>query len=181
MHALQYHIESVHERKRMFRCELWDSSYTSTQNLKKHTLLKHEGKQPLKIKCEICFYDFTCKSSLKPHVKSVHENAKPFDCNYCNRSFSRKDHMKNHTALLHENEKPLKCKICSAEFPSKYLLNGHTKSHGNKPLKCDQPHCNFAYTYKSELRKHVKTRNIFQLFKIKKTSHSYQMINLSTK
>ena len=50
------------------------------------------------------------------------------------------------------------CKICSAEFPSKYMLNGHTKSHGDKPLKCDEPYCNFAYTYKSELWKHMKNK-----------------------
>ena len=80
---LNKHVESVHERKKPFKCN------------------------------NICDYSCSQKGHLKPHVASVHEVKKPFKCNiyYC--KCSQNNIKNNHVESIHERKKPFKCGICN--------------------------------------------------------------------
>ena len=62
-------MDSVHEGKKPFKCNLCDASFAEKCNLKKHVSTVHEGKKPFK--CDICKADFTSKQIMNTHISSV--------------------------------------------------------------------------------------------------------------
>ena len=46
------------------------------------------------------------------NVLSVHEDKKPFKCDFCDYNCSKKGAMSQHVASVHENKKLFKCEIC---------------------------------------------------------------------
>ena len=82
---------SVHEKKKPFRCEICDNSYSRKDNMTQHVLTVHENKN---IKCRICDKRFTTKQTMKIHDASIHKEMKPYKCEICNYSCSAKGSMK---------------------------------------------------------------------------------------
>ena len=71
------------------------------------------------------------------HIHSVHEEIKPFKCNFCDFETAKKQNIKNHIECIHEGKKPFKCNICDFETAQKRNLKNHiTRVHeGKKPFK----------------------------------------------
>ena len=67
---MKTHIESVHEKKKPFKCDICDYSFSQKSDLKKHHESVHEGKRPFK--CEICEKTFNRKTNMATHVAKVH-------------------------------------------------------------------------------------------------------------
>ena len=59
---LKKHIESVHDKKKPFKCDISDQSYSQIFDLKKHIKSVHEKKKPFK--SEICDHSFSQMSGL---------------------------------------------------------------------------------------------------------------------
>jgi uncharacterized Zn-finger protein len=61
------HIESVHEGKKPFKCNICDVTFFQKGDLTKHGKTVHEGKKPHK--CNGCDKAFSQKGSLNPFMK----------------------------------------------------------------------------------------------------------------
>ena len=59
------------KKKKPFKCNICDASFTQKGNLNGHVASIHEGKKPFK--CSICDASFTKKGHLDGHVALVHE------------------------------------------------------------------------------------------------------------
>ena len=70
------HIDSIHNGKKPFDCNVCSKIFTHKSNLNKHIKIVHEGKKPYA--CSICSSAFATKQSLKKHIDGVHEGKKPF-------------------------------------------------------------------------------------------------------
>ena len=97
------HIASVHEGTKAFKCDTCDKNLTTKKGMNNHIASVHKGTKPFK--CEVCDYSFSQKSSLKTHVSSVHEGKKAFKCRICDKSFSEKGSVKKHVSIIHEGKK----------------------------------------------------------------------------
>ena len=84
-------IQSVHEGKKPFKCNICDTGFSYKGHLNVHFESVHNGKKPFK--CNICDASFSRRDSLKRHNKSVHEEKRPFTCNICNGMFSHKGNL----------------------------------------------------------------------------------------
>ena len=60
---LNSHMESVHEKKKPYKCEICDANFTEKQGMVSHTQSVHEGIKPFK--CDICDATFTQKFHSK--------------------------------------------------------------------------------------------------------------------
>ena len=58
---MKTHVASVHERKKPFKCDICDYSFSLKNTMKRHVMTVHGGKKPSQ------------KGSMKTHVASVHE------------------------------------------------------------------------------------------------------------
>ena len=59
-------MESVHEGKKPFKCNICDTAFSQKQKLNGHVKSVHEGMEPFK--CNICDKAFSYKHTLKGHV-----------------------------------------------------------------------------------------------------------------
>ena len=94
---LKMHIESVHEQKKPFKCNICDVGFSHKGYLDKHI---HEEKKPFK--CNDCGTSYSRKGNLNRHIKSVHERKEPFKCNYCDKAFSLKGNLNRHIGSVHD-------------------------------------------------------------------------------
>ena len=67
---MKLHVESVHEGKKSFKCELCDYSCTRKDNMKTHVASVHEKKKPFK--CEMCDYCCSLRGDLNKHFRRKH-------------------------------------------------------------------------------------------------------------
>ena len=56
------HVSSVHERKKLFKCQICDQRFSEKGNMTKHMATIHGGKKPLK--CEVCEKTFLSRVPL---------------------------------------------------------------------------------------------------------------------
>ena len=120
---MKNHVESVHEKKKPFKCSQCESSFCKNSNLKQHIKLVHEGLRPFV--CPICLNSFQYKVDVKKHIESVHEGKKPFTCTICNSSYTRKLSLRQHIATVHEGNKPYACTLCKSSYTRKLTLRKH--------------------------------------------------------
>ena len=53
---MKKHVQSVHEKKKPFKCDICDYSCSNKNVLKKHVTAVHDEKQPFKFEiCDKCF------------------------------------------------------------------------------------------------------------------------------
>ena len=130
---MEKYTTSIHEGKKVFKCNMCDKNSIWKHAMKQHMASVHEGKKPFK--CEVCDYSCSQNSSLKRHAASVHEGMKPFKCAICDYSCSRKVYLKAHVASVHEGKKPFKCEVCDFSCSQKHKLKQHLESvHENKNI-----------------------------------------------
>ena len=72
---MKIHIDSVHEGKKPFKCNICKAIFAGKRDWNKHVASVHEEKRPFK--CTICDANFAKKGNFKRHVTSVHEGKKP--------------------------------------------------------------------------------------------------------
>ena len=68
---MKAHIESVHEGKKKFKCQICDYSCHTKCNMNRHISIVHEENKPFD--CNICEKAFSSRHSIKHHIVSVHE------------------------------------------------------------------------------------------------------------
>ena len=79
---MKQHIEPAHERKKPFKCDVYDYSSSQKFHLNLYISSVHDQTKPFKY--ELCDYDCSRKSILKNHVAKVHERIIPFIHTYMN-------------------------------------------------------------------------------------------------
>ena len=122
-YRLSTHTESVHSDK-TFECSFCKKLYSGKDSLHQHLLRIHEGK---KQKCNICGLGLSYNGFSK-HLKNVHGGRKTFKCELCLNSFSKKANMIRHVITVHEKKKLFNCSICGKCYGSNGELSRHTKS-----------------------------------------------------
>jgi len=118
--ALQNHMNEVHEKKIVARCDKCDKGFTQKNALKRHIDSVHEGKRPHL--CTICGSSFAENKKLQLHIAAVHKKEKPFSCHLCGIRFARKDKLNVHIQAVHEGIKPK---------PRRPKSEGHVSNSGH--------------------------------------------------
>ena len=118
-HALQNHIETVHEGKRPFKCATCGFGFTEQK-----VLLKHQEVVHLIFKCTICNFDFSSSHNLEKHSQVVHKGE---------RSELGKEIFFTQIVSYETIAKAqFLCKICMAGFLTRIDLNTHKScAHGD--------------------------------------------------
>ena len=71
---MKTHIESVHEIKKPFKCDICEYRCSQKNDMKRHIESVHEKKEPFK--CDICDQKFNRKTNMTRHVATVHGGIK---------------------------------------------------------------------------------------------------------
>ena len=93
------HINSVHGKKKYFKCSICESNFQYQTSLNNHIKSVHQRRKHFK--CNICESNFECEISLNNHISSVHEvKNQPYlniiTLNVCgSKSHGRIDQVKN--------------------------------------------------------------------------------------
>ena len=172
--ALKYHLEKVHEGKKMeikkFPYKTLHFRHTEkiecpkcgkkVYGLNKHmlnctwtgSLKKYRKNYP----CELCDNVYMSLRKLNDHVKCFHEGEKEYSCHMCGKQFTQTHTLKSHILTVHEGRKDHICNHCSKPFGMAKNLLAHIKSVHEK-LK---PHlcvtCGKSYAHSNALNYHVK-------------------------
>jgi uncharacterized Zn-finger protein len=149
-------MNSVHEGKKPFECDICESTFSRKDALYKHVKQTHE-EPDLKHQCNICSKAFKNKDYLTRHVSAVHEGKKPFQCNVCSSAFCSKFKLKQHIGGVHEGTKPYQCHLCDAKFYFPSVMNKHiARIHeGKKEDKIKCSICDKLLASRDSLRDHI--------------------------
>jgi hypothetical protein len=102
--TLKTHINTVHLKKRNFKCEHCECTFGQKGHLKTHINTVHLKKR--NFKCEHCEYICGQKGQLKTHINTVHLKKRNFKCEHCECTFGEKGNLKTHINGIHTNPKP---------------------------------------------------------------------------
>lgn len=125
-------------------------------HLVRHIRHIHHGVQPngVKPECDICGLVVSTQSNLTAH-RLKHTKPRRFVCKVCNKGFDAAFHLLEHMNI-HTGEKPHACEICGKKFARTTLKTSHMRIHtGEKPFKCKQVDCERAFSYNSDLKRHL--------------------------
>ena len=156
--VLQKHMNEVHEKKIVARCDKCDKSFTQKNALQEHIERVHEGKRYI---CSFCGLELTSKKGLRQHMETIHEGKRPHLCTICGADFSQQQHLKRHIESVHE-KKQHPCSMCDKVFMDTGYLKKHIKiKHRAFTLEQRKPHlcieCGLRFTLRGNLTKHTKT------------------------
>ncbi|XP_065221129.1 zinc finger and BTB domain-containing protein 41-like isoform X2 [Planococcus citri] len=88
--AWSYHVKSVHERCKDFKCSYCDKGFVTKQHLLIH--IKNH-----KYVCHFCAKSFTARFKLRAH-KECH---RIFECHICDKKFFRNHRLQRHIEVMH--------------------------------------------------------------------------------
>ena len=144
--GLKRHIETVHERKNPFQCNMSDRKVSSKDQLKKHKSLSHS------YQCDNCEKMFTILFDLNNHNASTHSifDKKPFKCNYCDVTIKLKRQLKRHIEEIHMRTKSFQCEDCDKLFGRKTYFKKHNSL--NHPYPCNS--CKKKFIKRLQLKSH---------------------------
>ena len=109
--SLKRHIETFHEGKKPFKCNLCEFSSATNYGLDCHEKSIHVREKPFK--CDTCEAFFGLECNLKRHIISAHGKKRPFQCYLCDANFKLKQRLKRHTDRVHEGKKTFKSYKCN--------------------------------------------------------------------
>ena len=102
-----------------------------------------------------CDISFTGKDDLNGHINAVHDEKKPFKCEFCDYSYDQIDILQQHVASVHEGKKPFIFEYCDYCSYQKEDVQQHVASvhEGKKPFKCE--YCDYCSNQKGDMQQHV--------------------------
>ncbi|KAA8492838.1 Transcription factor hamlet [Porphyridium purpureum] len=85
----------------------------------------------------------------------------PFVCIHCDKAYTQRSSMERHVKLVHEKQAPHECKLCGVRFSVKCNLTRHIQNihHQNRPFRCLVPNCQWSFSQKFDLRRHLKRKH----------------------
>lgn len=118
--------------------------------------------------CAECNMVFYAKTDLLIHIESEHKKKQTdYQCEFCGKILKRKHLLDNHIKLMHLKEYNVFCECCGKGFLFSSVLKKHKElMHQNKkPITkerypCLENGCDKAYTTKTALVYHQKTRHL---------------------
>ena len=147
----------VHERKKVWPCDICDISFRLQSNFIMH-YVECLSKKENQVICGICALSFTYTKSLVKHLETTHKGKiykeKCFNCNNCNSGFFGAKELKVHVLNAHLDGKLLPCPICNGTFKDIKILKQHLKAvHGEKKFNCLL--CKAKYSLNQSLKNHI--------------------------
>ena len=120
--------------KKPHQCEICNKRFAKEDYFNLHMKI-HTGEA--KIECPICQKTFTDAYYLKYHMRTIHSDARPFNCNICKKDFKHKLALQRHM-VVHTKEKPYTCERCNKSFGWQSVLRNHkcsVEEEGEKLLE----------------------------------------------
>ena len=87
---MERHIAQKHDRSKLFKCSLCDSTFVQEKHLLDHVAFVHEKK--ISNLCSLCGKNFRTQGELKKHIKYDHEleGQKTHECEECDKTLRKK-------------------------------------------------------------------------------------------
>uniref|UniRef100_A0A182WF22 Uncharacterized protein n=1 Tax=Anopheles minimus TaxID=112268 RepID=A0A182WF22_9DIPT len=148
---LKLHVENVHLKKVVRRCEKCDRGFSYVDSYRAHMRAKHNIGEHFE--CKICSMKFRHRSGLNGHINRKHNEESNCTCPECGFVCQDKKGLRDHSRV-HSNEKPFACKFCPKAFKSPYARRSHELIHQGVVFSCTL--CEKSYRYKSQLIDHMK-------------------------
>ena len=121
---IKKHIQSVHEKKCIFKCKICEEKFLRAKQLAKHRRLAH-GINNLKM-CDLCGKEVT---DMKKHHISKHSNQRDHVCHICGDAFKFISAVKSHVMRVHGTERKYRCKMCTKSFKTANCAREHLKKY----------------------------------------------------
>jgi len=158
-HALDRHIQAVHDKVKLYQCQKCDYKTGHASALKRHQSKVHDKSMQMIYACEACDYHTIHKSALKRHIANRHQKASQVvhQCSVCEYSTTYEFALERHISTVHLKEGAFECNMCEYNTVHKHALDRHVKMVHEKPphLACDM--CDYKTAHKSALKMHFAT------------------------
>lgn len=176
---LKHHLTSAHSDVRKFKCT-WqgcEKGFATGTRLRRH-IQAHEGQE--KYRCrgyEGCNETFRKHDTLRRHITAVHEDKKPFPCDYvdpttraaCTKAFDFQEKLKAHQRAVHDGSR-FTCTICTPRHGDEDVamtrgidVDGHAfatfaelQAHIAEAHPPTCPHCEATFITNKELTRHLE-------------------------
>lgn len=158
-------MESDDQKKRLYKCNLCEKTFTRKKNRNTHQL-SHTAKN---FKCDKCEKEFQYPSQLAKHQK-VHQGYVCEDCGFNTDTWSKlvKHRKEFHGKKIRPCENVFECPHCKKLIKTKAALNTHIQmvhEHNSDEAGCYQcGQCGREYKYKQSLKQHYLTVHMGRLF-----------------
>lgn len=177
-HSLSEHINSLHTKNRVYKCDKCDATFSRRSSYYTHRTktnhdykpflkscelcglefenkiyyIRHKWKHSENVTCDLCSITFETADLFRQHVDKTHYEEKSLQCETCGKEFSRKNSFLSHLKT-HSQEKKYQCMYCDWKFLKKGHLVNHMYRHtGERPYACNI--CGRAFKQKGDMRKH---------------------------
>ena len=128
---LQGHQESVHEKKKPFKCHYCDLRFYKDLGLRKHVKSSHKGQ-----KIKVPTIENAKILKIVKESKSINLLDSDHSCSKCGKCFTSRLELQQHCESVHDKKKQFKCPLCELTFHQEMGLKVHTKlSHKEKKVK----------------------------------------------
>lgn len=121
---LSKHINAVHTKEKVHKCEQCGKDFYSRTSLTSHQKRQHGPRKHL---CHLCGKGYVHNVELQRHLKA-HRNQRDFKCDFCGRSFLKAGDLTYHRRS-HTGEKPHQCRLCPEAFINPLGLRKHMVKH----------------------------------------------------
>ncbi|GJQ68441.1 hypothetical protein Trydic_g4841 [Trypoxylus dichotomus] len=132
----------AHKNEKLFSCSHCHFKSNRRGCLNSHVISKHriDLRTGTKIfKCKICYEEFSERTALTMHMRAVHDDKKPYQCEYCDLRYSWPESLMKHTRI-HTGENLHTCQICKRVFVERRKLVQHINTHLGKGFPCSKCH-----------------------------------------
>ena len=87
-------MKIVHEKKKYFKCNSCEKTFSQSGNLNNHFKKVHDGTKYNN--CDSCGKAFFNAGKLKQHINAVHNGQKDHKCISCGKAFAEVGNMRKH-------------------------------------------------------------------------------------